>query len=881
MLRGDVNLCLNGKTVSFADDASLQWNSSLISMDPDATSPITFTLTDCVGSGVIDGSTMTQHGATWNRIADIGGENKFVMRGSSTIKGEPLFGQKAEFHMLDDSALKGNDGPFAYDDSAVIMSGNAYAATLYLYGDSSARIGGSAKAGTIFVKEDSVLNMTDNAETDELIWERFYLESTITLSGSAKVNNYAQIDIENPVGGKLTMNDKAEISGDLILGELSAIDKIKLILSGDHVHIGGLNISFYRPEFEILEIESETQVSVSGPINVPNITMLGRFVCSGEISDGIFYGEVENNGKITGGIFYGTVTGTGTIEDSAKVPVTFDSAGGSSIAEQKILRGQKLSKPATPTRSGYDFLAWHTGGAAYDFGKPVLDALTLTAQWRDSEAPTGEITLGNNRWRSFLNTITFGLFFGDTESVSITAADNSGEAVKIEYLLSSSALTEQELAGMSFTAYTGSFNIDPDGEYVIYARLTDSSDNVRYISSDGVVFDATSPVIYGIENGRTYCGPQTVTVVDPHIDTVTVNGSPVTLDAGGSFLLTPAEGTQTVEATDKTGNSMAITVTVNDGHTWGAWSSDGSAHTRSCTVDGCNATDGASCSGGTATCRAAAVCDTCGESYGATDPDNHTDTTEWIQTATEHTQRYRCCDKVTVATEAHEWADGICSECGYGCAHVGGTATCHTKAVCTTCGNAYGELDGTSHDGGTELRGEKAASCTADGYTGDTYCLGCGALLAQGNKTEATGHSGGTATCTAQATCDTCGESYGNTDPDNHSALRRIPAKAATAETEGNIEYWYCDGCKRCFADEAAKNEITAASTVIPRLPATTETPAEPAQTTAEPKTNDQTKAPQTGEKAGISMLVLAALGSAAAIVIVTRERKRHRQMEG
>ena len=63
----------------------------------------------------------------------------------------------------------------------------------------------------------------------------------------------------------------------------------------------------------------------------------------------------------------------------------------------------------------------------------------------------------------------------------------------IEYLLSDKALAESELAGMTFTAYSAPFSINPDNEYVIYAKLTDTSGNVAYINTNGIVLDATSP----------------------------------------------------------------------------------------------------------------------------------------------------------------------------------------------------------------------------------------------------------------------------------------------------------------------------------------------------------------------------------------------------
>ena len=281
--------------------------------------------------------------------------------------------------------------------------------------------------------------------------------------------------------------------------------------------------------------------------------------------------------------------------------------------------GTPITAP-TLTREGYQFNGWDK---TFPTTMPA-ENLTITAQWRDIAVPTGEIKIAENGWKSFFNTITFGLFFKDTQMVTVTAADNSGEAVKIEYLLSDKALTESELAGMTFTAYSVPFSINPDNEYVIYAKLTDTSGNVAYINTNGIVLDATVPVISGIEAGKTYCAAQTITVDEKYIGTVKVNGTEVILDENGQFILSPASGEQTIVVTDKAGNTAEMTVTVNDGHTYGEWVPNGDGtHTRKCTVDGCTGSETKDCSGGTATCKDKAKCAVCGKAYGKLDAKNH------------------------------------------------------------------------------------------------------------------------------------------------------------------------------------------------------------------------------------------------------------------
>ena len=359
--------------------------------------------------------------------------------------------------------------------------------------------------------------------------------------------------------------------------------------------------------------------------------------------------------------------------------ITFDTNGGSEIAPITQDYGTVITAPEAPEREGYTFIGWDK---AIPETMPA-ENITLKARWKDTEKPTGEIIIGTNKWQEFLNKLTFGLFFKDTQTVTINAADNSG-TVFVSYLVTDRDLSEEELKSLVFSGYEEPFHIDPSGEYIVYAMLVDASLNITYLRSDRVTLDNVRPVISGIEDGKTYCEAQTVTVDEKYVGTVTVNGTEVELDENNSFILPAADGEQKIVVTDKAGNFAEMTVTVNDGHT-------------------------------------------------------------------------------------------------------GGTATCTEKAVCEVCGKAYGEPD-----------------------------------------------------------------------PKNHTDLKHIPAKAATEDAEGNIEYWYCEGCNKYYSDKDGTKEIKKADTVTAKLP----------------------KTPPTGDTSSLSLwiaLMLASGGTATGAAALSRKKKHDR----
>ena len=199
----------------------------------------------------------------------------------------------------------------------------------------------------------------------------------------------------------------------------------------------------------------------------------------------------------------------------------------------------------------------------------------------------------------------------------------------------------------------------------------------------------------------------------------------------------------------------------------------------------------------------------------------------WQTSDCKHTGGIEIKDaKDATCTENGYTGDTYCKGCGAkisdgkvipAAGHKGGTATCKDKAVCEVCQQPYGELNKNNHTGGTEVKDAKDATCTENGYTGDTCCKGCGAKLESGKVIPAAGHKGGTATCKDKAVCEVCRQPYGELDKGNHADLKKVDAKKATYTKEGNITYWYCAGCGKYYSDAEATKEITKADTVIPR----------------------------------------------------------------
>lgn len=299
----------------------------------------------------------------------------------------------------------------------------------------------------------------------------------------------------------------------------------------------------------------------------------------------------------------------------------------------------------------------------------------------------------------------------------------------------------------------------------------------------------------------------------------------------------------------KTGSEISATGNHTDAD--GKWETDGTNHWHTCYFG--TRFDVTAHSGGEATCIHKAVCAVCQTAYGTVNASNHKGTTYlkdqkepscYEEGYTGDTYCSDCNVKIkdgqSIAKSAHSpasvWTTDEtnhwkkCQTVGCGniidkAPHNGGEATCVSKAVCSVCNVAYGEVNPSNHKH-TEVRDAKDATCCESGYTGDTWCIDCNTKISSGSDIPATGkhtdadgkwetdgtnhwhtcyfgtkfdvtaHTGGEATCKKQAECSVCGHSYGEFDSNNHKGTTYVKdQKEATCYEEGYTGDTYCSDC--------------------------------------------------------------------------------------
>ena len=315
-----------------------------------------------------------------------------------------------------------------------------------------------------------------------------------------------------------------------------------------------------------------------------------------------------------------------------------------------------------------------------------------------------------------------------------------------------------------------------------------------------------------------------------------------------------SEGTAD-EATFFSGNALD--------HDWGAWTqnSDEKTHTRICKRDTSH-TETENCIGGTATCTAKAVCTVCGGEYGEMAAHSFTAEkaeTQYLKSAATCTQKavyYKSCAVCGLSSEGT--ADEATFFSGNALDHDWGAWTqnsdekTHTRICKRDTSHTETEncIDA-NKDHKCDICDYIISECADDNK--DHKCDYCGKKLTE--------HTGGKATCKDKAKCEVCGAEYGELDAKNHTDLKHFPATAANKTTEGNIEYWYCEGCGKYYSDKDGTKEIKKADTVTAKL-------------------KDDSKSPQTGDTSNLALwiaLLFVSGGAAIGTTVVSRKKKYNR----
>lgn len=552
-------------------------------------------------------------------------------------------------------------------------------------------------------------------------------------------------------------------------------------------------------------------------------------------------GKITNRGTITRSddatdytTFYGDIIleylrKTGTVEDKAKLTVTFDSNGGSVVSEQKVLKGQKLTNTTASTKDNFAFDGWYNGDEKWDFDDSVMENMTLTAKWscaghNDEVEPFHECDYcgetfsqcsgGTATCKNKAVCTTCGEEYGDLDpdnhegvkewstknatqheqtwnccGVVVVSLENheweNGVCTECEYPCQHTGGTAtcvnkavceicgEEYGDLDPENHEGEegWSITPNKHEQIWdccGEIIVALENHEW--ENGICTECEIPCLHDYqwqnENGQYWqkcqiCGLETSKsdVPNPEISgndticqghdwtfTFTLPEGSTDVTYGYNF---EYKGTGDLIPTCENGvYTITIPADLIDGEisfklNIYATTADGFAFSSTKEVAIISDHEG-----GTATCVNKAVCEICGDEYGEFDATNHVGEKEWsTKNETQHEEKFNCCDEITVALENHEWENGTCTECGYACQHVGGEASCKSKALCENCGEEYGEIN-----------------------------------------------------------------------PLKHAMLKHIEGVDATYEKDGNSEYWYCEDCDKYFSDENGEFEISLADTVITKL---------------------------------------------------------------
>lgn len=681
-----------------------------------------------------------------------------------------------------------------------------------------------------------------------------------TLSGSAVIQNCTATNSANSgeaYGGgvsaacvkEITLADSARIVG------CAAANGSGLYITGSQVPgYGKLFANGGSVDGDVVLGDTE-----DGP---STITGSGGTVFNGKVTvtpgsiieSGTFNGEVTNNGTITGGVFNNTVSGSGTIKGGTfNTPMT---GSGTETDPYQIGTAEQLklfrdivngAGGQTQNRGAYAVLTadidlnnepWtpignYTEGnqiyyeGTFDGGGYTISGLNVTGKFRCASlfgAVKGgtikNLTVAGNVSHNYSSTgldchvggiVGSALDAATIENCSNNCSVTGGSGDFIGGIAGSNINNARIIDCYNVGTITGII-IETGGVTGFNMGTISNCYNVgtiKMLHNSNAVGEIVGNNVGTVKNCYYLAGTNLNAVGQSNNGSITKTESKTAADFANDTVLALLKADRDNSPWDSCQYVAAAKITLpvfkgqGDEHTHnGNWTSnDNGTHSRRCT---CNVVETQNCSGGTATCTEKAKCAVCGAEYG--DALGHDFTTSWTHDDNEHWKQCSRCDEKDDVSP-HTWDNGTIT-----------TAPTCTKAgertyTCTECGATKTEpIDATGHSWKSDWTSD------ATHHWHECANESCDVTDNAGKNGYAE-HSGGKATCTQNAVCEICKASYGSLDPNNHTDLKHIDAKAATAAEEGNIAYWYCDDCKKYFSDAAAIKEITKAATVTAKLP--------------------------------------------------------------
>ena len=756
-------------------------------------------------------------------------DGSFEMSGEATIKG---------CQAISDSANGG--GVFVNSSRSFVMSNEAKIENCQAISNSSR---GRGEGGGVYLANNT----------------------KFTLSGSAVIQNCTATNSANSgeaYGGgvsaacvkEITLADSARIVG------CAAANGSGLYITGSQVPgYGKLFANGGSVDGDVVLGDTE-----DGP---STITGSGGTVFNGKVTvtpgstieKGTFNGEVINNGTITGGVFNNTVSGSGTIKGGTfNTPMT---GSGTETDPYQISTADQLklfrdivngSNGQTQNRGAYAVLTanidlnnepWtpignYTEGnqiyyeGTFDGGGYTISGLNVTGKFRCASlfgAVKGgtikNLTVAGNVSHNYSSTgldchvggiVGSALDAATIENCSNNCSVTGGSGDFIGGIAGSNINNARIIDCYNVGTITGTI-IETGGVTGFNMGTISNCYNVgtiKMLHNSNAVGEIVGNNVGTVKNCYYLAGTNLNAVGQSNNGSITKTESKTAADfANDTVLALLKAGERDNNADpwadeckylDAAGKTLPVFNGQGDAHDHQSndWKSNETEHWQVCT---CGAVfHKAQHSGGTATCTQRATCTVCGAEYG--DALGHDFTTSWTHDDNEHWKQCSRCDKKDDVSP-HTWDNGTIT-----------TAPTCTKAgeetySCTKCDATKIEpIPATGHS----WKSDWTSDATHHWHECDNK--NCDVTDNAGKNGYAE-HSGGKATCKAQAVCEICKAGYGNPDQNNHTDLKHVDAKAATAAEEGNIAYWYCDGCKKYFSDAAATKEITKAATVTAKLP--------------------------------------------------------------